>query len=183
MLASLGVNLTVLRNNTPLTEIEAGAFDAFVIGPGPGKPADAGVSNALFSAYHTKSPILGICLGLQAMNDFFGGRTVRAKRPMHGKLSAVTHDGQGLFRDIPQEFSVMRYHSLVVEREILPSCLAITAETAEGEVMGLRHKDYPLEAVQFHPESHATEYGQKLFLNWLQLINPKSTPKKIKKFV
>lgn len=102
---------------------------------------------------------------------------MRAKKPMHGKLSAVIHDGAGLFQGIPQKFQVMRYHSLVIKREVLPSCLAITAETAEGEVMGLRHKYYPLEAVQFHPESHATEHGQRLFLNWLQLYNLKSSPR------
>lgn len=102
------------------------------------------------------------------MNDFFGGRTVRARRPMHGKLSSITHDAQGLFQGIPQGVSVMRYHSLVIDRELLPACLTITAETDEGEVMGLRHRDYPLESVQFHPESHATEYGQQLFSNWLK---------------
>jgi para-aminobenzoate synthetase component 2 len=117
------------------------------------------------------------------MNDFFGGCTVRAKKPMHGKLSAIAHDGQGLFQGIPQSFSVMRYHSLVIERKMLPACLAITAETAEGEVMGLRHKHYPLEAVQFHPESHATEYGSQLFFNWLQLINPEHNPKYLKNFI
>jgi para-aminobenzoate synthetase component 2 len=139
-----------------------------VIGPGPGKPSDAGISKELIVRFLGKIPILGICLGHQCIGELFGGRVVRAKKAMHGKLSPIQHDGKGLFKSMPKPFLATRYHSLIVEKETLPDELIASAETPEGEIMALRHKNYPLESVQFHPESVMTENGITLIQNFLK---------------
>ncbi|SCA62578.1 Aminodeoxychorismate/anthranilate synthase component 2 [Chlamydiales bacterium SCGC AG-110-P3] len=167
-LSATGAIVTVIRSD----KMSASNYldltpDLIVVGPGPGRPSSAGVSKSLIAAAAGSIPILGICLGHQAINEVYGGRTVRAQRPMHGKTSEIIHDAQGIFRDIPQHFSAMRYHSLVVDRFSLPSYLTVSAETATGEVMGLRHCTLPLEGVQFHPESIISDYGHQLLKNFI----------------
>ena len=139
-----------------------------VISPGPGRPEDAGVSLSTIGAFSGKVPILGVCLGHQSIAHAFGGRVVAAGRLMHGKTSMVTADGQGVFGGINQPFQAMRYHSLAVSRENLPACLEITAESEDGEIMGLRHRDHPTEGIQFHPESIMTPVGKRLLRNFLK---------------
>lgn len=141
--------------------------EAIVIGPGPGTPQEAGISLELIrKAASENIPLLGICLGMQAIGEAFGGHVIRANKPIHGKLSLIKHNGQGLFKGLPQEFKVTRYHSLVVEENTLPSNLFATAKTEAGEIMALKHSAYCIEGVQFHPEAIATEYGAKMFMNW-----------------
>jgi anthranilate synthase/aminodeoxychorismate synthase-like glutamine amidotransferase len=166
----LGVEQRVFRNDE-ITPEEALALnpDRVLISPGPCSPAEAGVSLAMIGAFAGKKPILGVCLGHQSIGHHFGGRVVRADRLMHGKTSPILHKNTDVFRGMPQNFAATRYHSLLVERSSLPSCLDITAETAEGEIMGLRHKELPIWGVQFHPESIATEGGMKLLENFLKL--------------
>jgi anthranilate synthase/aminodeoxychorismate synthase-like glutamine amidotransferase len=144
--------------------------DAILISPGPCAPDDAGVSLALIAASVGRVPLLGVCLGHQALAQVFGGKVVRAARPMHGKTSPIEHDGATLFAGIERPFEATRYHSLVVERESLPECLAISAWTLEGEIMGLRHRVHPIEGVQFHPESILTVAGMRVLANWLRSI-------------
>lgn len=139
-----------------------------VIGPGPGRPSESGISKTIILKYLKQIPILGICLGHQCIGELFGARVIRAKLPMHGKVSKITHDGKGLFQGINNSFLATRYHSLIVEKEKLSKDLIITAE-CEGEIMGLRHNDFLLEGVQFHPESVSTEHGLKIFENFLKL--------------
>ena len=141
---------------------------AIVLSPGPGTPNDAGITLEVIRALHRDLPILGVCLGHQSLGQAFGGRVVRAPRVMHGKLSPVTHDGRGVFRGLPNPVSVTRYHSLVVSDAGLPSELEVSARTPDGVVMGLRHRDFPLEGVQFHPESIATEGGAQMIGNFLE---------------
>jgi para-aminobenzoate synthetase component II len=148
----------------------ARAIDAILISPGPCAPDDAGVSLALIAAAAGRIPILGVCLGHQAIAQVFGGKVVRAAAPMHGKTSPIEHDGATLFAGIERPFVATRYHSLVVERESLPACLAISAWTSEGEIMGLRHRDHAIEGVQFHPESILTVAGMRLLGNWLRSL-------------
>jgi anthranilate synthase/aminodeoxychorismate synthase-like glutamine amidotransferase len=166
----LGVEQRVYRNNA-ITVEEALALnpDRVLISPGPCSPNEAGVSLAMIEAFAGKKPVFGVCLGHQCMGQHFGGRVIRADRLMHGKTSPILHDGRDLFADLPSPFEATRYHSLLVERASLPDCLAITAETAEGEIMGLRHKTLPMWGVQFHPESFATEHGLKMLENFLKL--------------
>jgi anthranilate synthase/aminodeoxychorismate synthase-like glutamine amidotransferase len=166
----LGVEQRVVRNNE-ITVAEALALnpDRVLLSPGPCSPSEAGISLALIGAFAGKKPLFGVCLGHQAVGQFFGGRVVRADRLMHGKTSPILHHGAGLFHGLPSPFSATRYHSLLVERATLPDCLEITAETAEGEIMGLRHKEFPVFGVQFHPESYATENGMQLLKNFLTL--------------
>ena len=153
----LGQDVKVYRNDqVTVGEIENLAPDHIVISPGPCTPNEAG-----------KKPILGVCLGHQAMGQAFGGKIVHAKELMHGKTSMVHHKGEGVFKGLPSPFEATRYHSLVVERESLPDCLAITAWTDDGEIMGLRHKEYVVEGVQFHPESILSEHGHDLLRNFL----------------
>ena len=142
---------------------------AIVISPGPGRPENAGVSCPAIRAFAGKIPLLGVCLGHQAIGHYFGGRVVRAGRLMHGKLSPILHRGTDVFRGLPSPFRATRYHSLLVERATLPDCLEVTAETAEGEIMGLRHQTLPVWGVQFHPESIATEHGMNILQNFLSL--------------
>jgi anthranilate synthase/aminodeoxychorismate synthase-like glutamine amidotransferase len=139
-----------------------------VISPGPGTPRDAGVSMAMIEAFAGRIPIFGVCLGHQSLVEVFGGKVVRAPRLMHGKVSPVTHDGKGLYTGVPQPFEAGRYHSLIAAPDHLPSVLAVTARTAEGEIMGVRHQSLPIEGVQFHPESVLTPEGPKLMANFLK---------------
>lgn len=163
-------NIRVYRNDEiTLDEIEALNPDHLLISPGPCTPNEAGISLDLIDRFKGKIPILGVCLGHQSIGQAFGGDVVRAERLMHGKTSPVTHDGNTIFRGLPSPFTANRYHSLIVKRETLPECLEITAETAEGEIMGLRHKEYPIEGVQFHPESIITEHGKQLLNNFLNI--------------
>jgi anthranilate synthase/aminodeoxychorismate synthase-like glutamine amidotransferase len=166
----LGVQQRVFRNN----EIVAAQAlvlnpDRVLISPGPCSPAEAGVSLDIIRAFAGVKPIFGVCLGHQSIGHFFGGKVVRASRLMHGKTSPILHKNTDLFKGLPQGFQATRYHSLLVERESLPDCLEITAETAEGEIMGLRHKTLPIYGVQFHPESIATEHGMQILRNFLEL--------------
>ncbi len=166
----LGVAQRVFRNNE-ITPAEALALnpDRVLLSPGPCSPAEAGVTLAIIGAFAGKKPILGVCLGHQSIGQYFGGKVVRAGRLMHGKTSPILHHHTDVFQGMPQGFAATRYHSLLVERATLPAELAITAETAEGEIMGLRHRTLPIWGVQFHPESIATENGIKLLENFLSL--------------
>ena len=167
-LCELGAEVAVRRNDAITTaEIAALAPERIVISPGPCTPQEAGISVAVIRAFAGQTPILGVCLGHQAIGAAFGGAVVRAPVVMHGKLSGIRHDGQGVFADVPQDFTATRYHSLIVERETLPDCLTITAETSDGIIMGLRHRDYAVEGVQFHPEAILTEHGREMLGNFL----------------
>ncbi len=167
----LGVeNLIVRRNNEiTLEEIHRLAPERICISPGPCSPNEAGISNEVLREFGPQIPILGVCLGHQCLGQVFGGEVIRAPRLMHGKTSPILHDGLNLFAGIPSPFSATRYHSLIVRRETLPDCLKITAETAEGEIMGLNHRDHPIYGVQFHPESILTEHGHRILENFLKL--------------
>ncbi|MDP1880759.1 MAG: aminodeoxychorismate/anthranilate synthase component II [Parachlamydiaceae bacterium] len=140
-----------------------------VIGPGPGTPSQAILSKELLSMYAGKIPILGVCLGHQAIIEYYGGNIIRAEKPMHGKISRIKHDDQGIFNNIPQNFQATRYHSLIAEESTLPSCLNVTARSEHGEIMGIRHKQFQIEGVQFHPESILTEFGMRLLENFYKL--------------
>ncbi len=166
----LGVAMRVFRNDE-LTGAEAAKLnpDRVLISPGPCTPSEAGASLDIIKAFAGQRPILGVCLGHQAMGQHFGGKVVRAGRLMHGKLSPIQHSGTGVFQGLPSPFQATRYHSLLVERASFPDCLEITAETAEGEIMGLRHKQFPVHGVQFHPESIATDHGMRMLKNFLAL--------------
>jgi anthranilate synthase component 2 len=165
-LGELGAELRVERNDAlSMEEALALAPDAVVISPGPGVPKDAGISLGLVRSVTV--PLLGVCLGHQAIGEAFGGEVVRG-RPMHGKTSKVHHDSRGLFAGLPTPFTATRYHSLVVKSDTLPSCLEVSAWTEDGVVMGLRHKDLPIDGVQFHPESFLTEVGKDLLRNFLR---------------
>jgi anthranilate synthase/aminodeoxychorismate synthase-like glutamine amidotransferase len=166
----LGCDVVVKRNDEiTIPEIEALDPERICISPGPGRPEDAGVSNELIRQLGPKKPILGVCLGHQCIGAVFGGDVVPASRLMHGKTSPVRHHGAGVFAGLPDPFEATRYHSLIVRRETLPECLAITAETAEDEVMGLQHREFPIHGVQFHPESVLTADGMKLLQNFLAM--------------
>lgn len=157
---SFGEEVVVRRNDAvTIPEIEALGPRGIVISPGPGAPESAGVSLEVIRHYHASVPILGVCLGHQCLGEVFGGRIVHAGRVMHGKLSTITHDESGLFAGLPQHFKAVRYHSLVVDRHTCPEVLKVCALSEDGEIMGLRHAQYPLYGVQFHPESIAAEYG------------------------
>ena len=166
----LGVAQRVFRNNE-ITPEQALALnpDRVLLSPGPCTPLEAGVSLDIIKAFAGRKPILGVCLGHQSIGHYFGGRVVRAGRLMHGKLSPILHRGTDVFRGLPSPFRATRYHSLLVERATLPDCLEVTAETAEGEIMGLRHQTLPVWGVQFHPESIATEHGMNILQNFLSL--------------
>jgi anthranilate synthase/aminodeoxychorismate synthase-like glutamine amidotransferase len=167
-LGELGAEVRVVRNDAmSVAEAEALGPSAVVISPGPCAPDQAGMSLELIARLAGRIPILGVCLGHQAIGQAFGGRVVKAKRVMHGKVSRVRHDGRGVFAELPADFAATRYHSLVVERESVPACLEVTAEAEDGTVMGLRHRDHPIEGVQFHPESILTDAGHDLLRNFL----------------
>lgn len=164
--------LEVFRNNEiTLAQIQKKKYDRIVISPGPGDPSDSayfGVCSQVLTKLGKTIPVLGVCLGMQGLAHYFGGKVIRAKLPMHGKVSKISHNGQGLFKGLPQNLEVMRYHSLVAQSASLPNCLEITARSLDDdEIMGLRHKDYPIEGIQFHPESFATEGGKEILKNFL----------------
>lgn len=163
-------NIRVFRNDQIATKQIAGLDpDAILISPGPGNPAQAGVCIETIKTFAGKIPILGVCLGHQCIGEAFGGKVVRAKNLMHGKVSAIYHDGKTIFKGLPNPFDATRYHSLIVERESLPGELQISAWTKEGEIMGLRHKVYPVEGVQFHPESILTSEGKKILKKFVSM--------------
>ena len=169
-LGELGEDIVVRRNDeTTLGDIEANLPSRILISPGPGRPADAGISLALIAHFAGRVPILGVCLGHQAIGQVFGGRVVRASTVVHGKASEVVHDGKSIFRGLDSPFKAGRYHSLIVEREGLPACLEVSAETRDGVIMGLRHREKRIEGVQFHPESILTPAGKKLLANFLNV--------------
>lgn len=169
-LGELGAELQVFRNDKiTLGEIEDLRPERIIISPGPGYPADAGISEDVVESFAARIPVLGVCLGHQAIGDVFGGRITKADRLMHGKTSLVYHNGEGIFKGLKNPFEATRYHSLLVERKSLPNCLAITAETKEKEIMGLKHKRYSVYGVQFHPESILTKEGMKLLNNFLNI--------------
>lgn len=169
-LGVLGSAAEVYRNDKiTLDEIESMKPERIVISPGPGTPQSAGITISLIERFHPKVPILGVCLGHQAIGAAFGGRVLHAARIMHGKTSEISHDGKGVFRDLPDPITATRYHSLAVERKSLPSCLEVSAEAEDGEIMGLRHLEYPVEGIQFHPESILTKEGMNILKNFLNL--------------
>lgn len=169
LLASLGAEVEVVRNDAVTPEdVLAADYEAVILSPGPGLPKDAGNLEALIEAAKDKVPLLGICLGHQAIGEVFGGRIVRAKEIVHGKPSPIRHDGQGIYAGLPEKAAVGRYHSLIIERESLPDCLTVTAELEDGTIMGVRHKEYAIEGIQFHPESILTPDGEKIMRNFLQ---------------
>ncbi len=168
-LSELGTQVEVRRNDAvTLDEIEAMRPDHLVISPGPCTPHEAGLSCAIIERFGPSIPLLGVCLGHQAIGQVYGGRVIRAPEPMHGKTSDMYHKGKGVFQNLPTPFMANRYHSLIVERATLPDELEITAETADGLIMGLRHLTFPVEGVQFHPESILTPVGKDLLRNFLQ---------------
>lgn len=167
-LAELGADVLVRRNDAlTVAEAEALAPSHIVISPGPCTPREARISCALIERLGSSVPLLGVCLGHQCIGAVYGGRVVRAPEPVHGKTARVFHDGAGVLAGMPSPFEATRYHSLIVERETLPPSLEITAETADGLIMGLRHRDYPITGVQFHPESILTQHGKDLLRNFL----------------
>jgi para-aminobenzoate synthetase component 2 len=165
----LGADLEVRRNDAvSLGDIAQMAPEKIVLSPGPCTPNEAGITLDVVREFGPKTPILGVCLGHQAIGQALGGRVIRADRMMHGKTSPIKHNGQGVFHALPSPLNATRYHSLIVERASLPDSLEITAETDEGEIMGLKHKSWPLEGVQFHPEAILTEHGKQMIRNFLQ---------------
>lgn len=165
----LGEDVRTVRNDeVGIEEIAAMKPSRICISPGPKAPVDAGVSVDVIRQFQGKLPILGVCLGHQAIGEAFGGRIVRAKEVMHGKTSMIAHTGVGVFKELPSPFTVIRYHSLAIERASLPSCLEVTAWTDDGEIMGVRHKEFDIQGVQFHPESILSEHGHALLKNFLQ---------------
>jgi len=170
-LGELGADVRVHRNDAiTLEDVEAMAPAQIVVSPGPCTPSEAGVSVPLIQRFAGRVPILGVCLGHQAIGQAFGGRIVRAQRVMHGKTSPVTHDGHGVFTGVPTPFAVTRYHSLAIERATMPDVLEVTATADDGEVMGVRHRQLAVEGVQFHPEAILTEHGKRLLANFLRGI-------------
>ncbi len=164
-------DLKVVRNDVlDVDAIRERAPRGILISPGPGRPAQAGVTEAVVKALGPSVPILGVCLGHQAIGEAYGGRIGYAPTLMHGKTSEIAHDGRGVFRNIPDPFTATRYHSLVVDRASVPACLDISAETDDGAIMGLRHREHPVEGIQFHPESVLTTEGPRIVDNWLENV-------------
>ncbi len=171
-LQMLGAEVKVVRNDAvTVSELASWNPAGIVISPGPCRPETAGISVEAIRAFSGKVPILGVCLGHQAIAVAFGGAVVKAKRLMHGKVSTVTADGRSIYEGIPSPFQAMRYHSLAVRREDLPACLEVTAEAEDQEVMGIRHREHPTEGIQFHPESIMTRVGKRMLRNFLQKTN------------
>ena len=165
--ASLGHAVTVIRNDmTTVEEIDKAGYSGIIISPGPGTPANAGISKAVIAWSAGKIPLLGICLGHQAIGEVFGGQVIRAPQPVHGKTEYIIHRGQGLYQGLPQPFVAGRYHSLIVEKAGLPECLEITATSQDGLIMGLKHREYDMEGIQFHPESILTPKGMTILENF-----------------
>jgi anthranilate synthase/aminodeoxychorismate synthase-like glutamine amidotransferase len=173
-LGQLGQEVEVFRNDkTTIDEIRKLKPDSIFLSPGPCTPKEAGITIDVIREFHASTPLMGVCLGHQAIGYAFGGRIVRAGRLMHGKTSPILNDGKTIFKGLPNPFTAGRYHSLLVERTSLPSCLEISAETEEGEIMGLRHKEFCLEGIQFHPESILTPHGKRIIKNFLDMIKSK----------
>ena len=171
MLAELGAELEVRRNDEiAVSDIDARKYDGIVISPGPGVPSEAGISEDMIREFQGKLPILGICLGHQAIGEVYGGKIIRSKKIVHGKTSRLIHNGRGLYEGLAPNVEVGRYHSLIVERETLPDCLEITSELEDGTIMGLRHKEFEIEGVQFHPESILTPDGRTMMQNFLSRL-------------
>ena len=170
-IANLGQSLQVVRNDRiTLDEIAAGNYEALIISPGPGTPDDAGISKEAVRHFAGKLPILGICLGHQVIGEAFGAKVIRAPLPVHGKTAKIIHNGKDLYANLPQPLTAGRYHSLIVERPTLPNCLEITATNDEGLIMGMKHKQFNIQGLQFHPESILTPDGGKLLANFLGAI-------------
>jgi anthranilate synthase component 2 len=175
-LGELGAECEVHRNDKITTDLVLRKKPkAIVLSPGPCTPNEAGICLDLIAKAGARIPLLGVCLGHQSIGQVYGGKVIRAPEPLHGKLSTIRHTGNGVFKGLPERFQVTRYHSLIVERKSLPDCLEITAETADGLIMGLQHKTHPVHGVQFHPESIASEQGHALLANFLELagMSPK----------
>ena len=173
-LAQMGEDVRVYRNDKiTLAEIKKLKPAAIFLSPGPRTPREAGITVEVVRSFYQSVPLLGICLGHQSIGFAFGGEIVRAEKIMHGKTSMIKNDGKTIFTGLPNPFSAGRYHSLIVKRDTLPSCLEISAETAEGEIMGLRHKQYPVEGIQFHPESVLTPQGKRIIRNFLKITSRK----------
>lgn len=171
LLASLGAEVEVIRNDKiTVQEIEQKRYQGIVLSPGPGVPSDAGITEEVIRTMQGKLPILGICLGHQAIGEVFGGKIVRADEIVHGKVSPLKHNGKGLYTGLEQNIPAGRYHSLIVERASLPDCLEITSELEDGTIMGIRHKEYPIEGIQFHPESILTPQGRSMMQNFLHEV-------------
>ena len=169
LLCELGAEVEVIRNDQiTVAEVEAKGYDGIVISPGPGVPADAGIAEELIRSLKGKVPILGICLGHQAIGEVFGGQVVGAGEIVHGKTSSMSHNGKGIYEGLPHTVEGGRYHSLIVDRDTLPDCLEVTAQLADGMIMGLQHKEYPIAGMQFHPESILTPLGKEMVKNFLQ---------------
>ena len=176
-IAQLGYSVTVLRNDAvTVEEIAAHGYTAIILSPGPGTPDDAGITKDVIRRLAGQTPIFGVCLGHQSIGEVFGGKVVRAPQPVHGKVSEILHTGRGLYQGMPSPLAAGRYHSLIVERDTLPECLEITAETSDGIIMGLRHRELDVEGVQFHPESVLTEQGLLLIQNFLSRISQQTKP-------
>lgn len=170
-LREMNADLKVIRNDAlTVAEVEAMNPAAIIISPGPGNPDEAGISLEVVKHFSGKLPVLGVCLGHQTIGQVFGGKVIRAKRLMHGKVSEVTGDGKGLFQGIDRPFKAMRYHSLAIEKESLPKDLIITATSEDGEIMGIRHVSHQTEGIQFHPESIMTPLGKKMLRNFLNSV-------------
>ena len=170
-LSELGAEVEVVRNDKiTLKEVANRHYNAIVISPGPGVPKDAGITEELIDEFKDKLPILGICLGHQAIGEVFGGKVVRNKEIVHGKTSPLRHNGRGIYENLPQNIDIGRYHSLIIERDSLPESLEITSELEDGTIMGVRHKEYDVEGIQFHPESILTADGRKMMKNFLDHI-------------
>lgn len=170
-LAALGATVEVLRNDAlSAADILAKKPDGIVISPGPATPNEAGICLELLKENQGRIPLFGVCLGHQSIGQAYGGKVVRAKEVMHGKTSPVSHTSKGIFKDVPSPFTATRYHSLIVERESLPACLEVTAEIADGTIMGLQHVSQPVFGVQFHPESIASEHGHAILKNFLDIL-------------
>ena len=168
LMGSLGAEMVVERNReTSVATIMAMRPDGILLSPGPSRPENAGCMLDLIHAAAGRIPMLGVCLGHQAIGHAFGAKVVSAKRIMHGKLSTIHHDGKGVFQNVPQDFKAVRYHSLALEEATLPDCLEITARSEDGEIMGVRHKELPIEGIQYHPESIMTEAGRQQLMNFL----------------
>ena len=169
LLSELGAEVEVIRNDqTTVEDIRAKKYDAIVLSPGPGIPSDAGITEQVIRELGGEVPILGICLGHQAIGEVFGGKVVRAGEIVHGKTSPLHHNGKGLYEGIPQNVPIGRYHSLVIDRATLPDCLEVASDLADGTIMGVRHKAKNIEGIQFHPESILTPDGKKLMENFLK---------------
>lgn len=172
-LRQLGKEMTILKNDEcTIQDIERLSPSGILLSPGPGNPDQAGICLGVLEAFSGKVPILGVCLGHQLIGQFYGGKVVKAIRPMHGKVSRISHDGKSIFRGLSNQVSVTRYHSLIVSHHALPDCLEITALSPDGEIMGIRHKTHRVEGVQFHPEAIMTECGLDMLNNFFEEIRP-----------